>query len=197
MAGLLVPNDAEFQLRDGPELFHIDETVGEVSEERLLLGKEELLLLTSITRTPEHCSSFDGMDLDPRRVQKMKLELPLLMSDHEIDLHSFVRLMVPDLAKEHLPLESLDEEADEGLSWPSRYAALQNVYSRKSTNEKMEVSSAVLSYLRSTLDYDNEITKNALFEDVELPANKVQLLAPHHLLALELTLVARNVGSDI
>ena len=193
LASLLVPNDAEFQLQDGPQLFHIDESVAEVPEERLLLGKDEVLLLTSITRAPAHFStSFDGVDLDPRRVQKMKLELPLLTSDHEIDMQRFVRVIIPDLANEHLPLESLDEEADEGLSWPSRDAALPDVYSRKNTNEKLEVSPVLLSYMCNTLDYGDGITKHLLFEDVELPAKKVQLL-PLYLLALELTLVDRSL----
>ena len=191
LARLLVPNDAEIQLQDGPQLLHIDETVAEVPEERLLLGKDEVLLLSSITSTPEHCLSFEGVDLDPRRVQEMKLELPLLMSDHEIDMQSFVRVMVSDLANEHLPLESLDEEADEGLSWPSKCTALTDIYSRKSTDERLDVSPVVLSHMANTLDCGDGITKYVLFEDVELPVDKV-LLLPHHLLASELTLVDRN-----
>ena len=126
----------------------------------------------------------------------MKLELPLLTSDHEIDMQRFVRVMIPDLANEHLPLESLNEEADEGLSWPSRYTALPDIYSRKSTDEKLDVSPVVLSYMANTLDCGNGIPKHVLFENVELPVNKV-LLLPHHLLALELTLVPRNRRQDM
>lgn len=126
----------------------------------------------------------------------MKLELPLLTSDHDIDMQRFARVMVPDLANEHLPLESLDEEADEGLSWPSTYAALPDLYSRQSSNEKLEVSPVLMSYMRNALDYGNGITKHVLFENVELQRKEVQLL-PHHLLALELTLIDRNRSQDM
>ena len=55
-----LPNDASFQSEDHPDLFQITDTNATLPEERLALGKEELLLLASITRTLEQAPTFEG-----------------------------------------------------------------------------------------------------------------------------------------
>ena len=175
LAGLLKPEDLELQLEDGLHLVKIDEAVAKVPEEKLVLGIDEIQLLSSLTRSPEHHPHFDGVDLDPHRVRNMKLELPLLRSDHDLDMQDFPRTLVPDLANEHLPLESLDEEADEGLSWPSRYSTLLDMYSFKSMAEKFEVSPDLLSLMRNALGHENGTAEHMAFEAVEILQSKVKM----------------------
>lgn len=195
MAGLLGPEDPGLQLQDGPRLFKIDEAVAKVPEEKLVLGKDGIQLLSSLTNIPEYHPNFDGVDLDPHRVRDMKVELPILRSDHDLDMQDFARTVVPDLANEHLPLESLDEEADEGLSWPSRYSALPEMYSRKSTAEKLEVSPDLLDYMRNAIDRESYTTEHMAFEAVEILATKVKVMTWWSFES-ELTLHHRSLRSN-
>ena len=100
------------------------------------------------------------------------MELPLLSTDHELDMHDFARTIIPDLTNEHLPLESLDDEADEGLSWPSTCATLPDVHFAKCKAEKLEISPEWLNYMRDILSLQNE---HLQFEASELSWKKVEV----------------------
>ncbi|MCJ1436501.1 hypothetical protein MMC27_005880 [Xylographa pallens] len=82
-------------------------------------------------------------------------------------MRQFGRQIVPDLSNEHLPLEKVNDESDEGLSWPSSYDELPAKASARSLIEKIAISKDVLLYLQDTLQqpkpgeeqprYDSEI----------------------------------------
>ena len=55
------------------------------------------------------------------RVRDLKLELPLLRTDHEMDMRTFETRLAPHLDEEYLLLDTVDEEAGEGLEVPQRY----------------------------------------------------------------------------
>ena len=58
-AGLSAPEDAQVQLQDGPQLFKIEEPSSSRLEEKLVLGKDEILLLGSLTGNLENSLPFD------------------------------------------------------------------------------------------------------------------------------------------
>ena len=174
LAGLLISESAHIDLEDGPNLFKLDEAKAEVPREKLYVGRDEALLLGSLTESLEH-NSFEGVELDPHRIRNIKQELPMLRTDHETDMREFAPPLVPDLANEHLPLEMLDEEADEGLSWPSEYAALPDKYFDTCRAEKLEISITLLDYMRDLMSCDKIAVDHSSFEVEEIPRKKVQV----------------------
>lgn len=155
LAGLAVIHDLPEQLEDDPELFKIDDAKDIDLNEKLFFGKQEALVLGSIMATvPQDWDLHENSWLNPHRVRQMKIEIPMLKTDHESDMQAFPCLMMPDLANEHLPLESLDNEADEGLMWPSSCQKLPDQYMRAAETERLDVSIDELNYLQASLSLD-------------------------------------------
>ena len=135
--GLLPPNLGEYGL----------------PQERLTVDAGAAALLSSIASRAKVPPACDNKVIDTHRIRKLKLELPLLRSDHEVDMLNFGPRIVPDLEQEFLPLETVNEEADEGLTWPPSCYQLPGEFANKSTSEKLHVSSNALAYLQETLNF--------------------------------------------
>lgn len=172
--GLAAPPDFSSQLDDTPDLFQIRQDCVEVPKERLTIDVDTASLLSSIATLAKEPPSRHGDDeIDTHRVRRMKHELPLLRSDPEVDLLRFAPRIVPNLENEFLPLETVDEEADEGFGWPTRCYELPGEYTRKLKEEKLEVWSDVLVFLQETLRFHLEGGTHQVFEDVESSYTKV------------------------
>ncbi|KAL9000126.1 MAG: hypothetical protein Q9169_001201 [Polycauliona sp. 2 TL-2023] len=121
--------------------------------ERLTAVKEASKLLAVTCSQQYDTSVFDVVDVYPtHRVRYSKLDLPLLYSDHEMDMLQFVRHTGPDLSKEFIPFEKVDEEKDEGLKWPSYCYGWPEACFRKAQNERLEVARDVFAYMSAALD---------------------------------------------
>ena len=139
-------------VQDPPELFEIDASCGSLAPERLSVSKEAAALLSSIRKTLSEGYEFDESILpDTHRVRNLKIEIPLLRTDPELDLRDFRAQVIPDLAAEHLPFEKVDEELDEGFTWPLSYEDLYQQVKDQSEAEKPTFSMEALLYLQSTL----------------------------------------------
>lgn len=133
--------------------------------ETLQLGKDEAHLLRSVTDASLQNSGCDsGIELKPHRARDMKVETPILTTDHESDMQAFGCPIMPDLTNEHLPLESLDEEGDEGLTWPSAYEELPGIYLQTLWKEALEVSTEALIQLHAALKPDDLTEAYGTFE---------------------------------
>lgn len=123
----------------------------EMPNERIFIDAETASLLASIIQSGRALStSLEDFGVDTKRYQRLKHELPLICTDPACDLQEFTQTYAPDLKNEFLPLETLDEEADEGLTWPSSYRNLPDELWRKILVEKPKMSAETLRYLFET-----------------------------------------------
>ena len=175
LQGLTLPENLGSFLDDPPELFHIDLSNVKVPEERLVIDAGAASLLSSIAESAKHSPSHSDHDLgiDRHRVRNMKHELPLLRSDHELDVLRFAAPIIPDLKNEFLPSETVDIEEDEAFEWPSSYYALPDEATKKLESEKMEISKDDLLFLQHTLKSQFESVEDEAFEVDDLPYKRV------------------------
>ena len=166
LQGITAPEDYLEQLEDTPGLFKIDEHNGTIPAERMFMDNETATFLAGIAPSSSETPSFDeDVDIDIYRFRNLKQELPLLRSDHESDMQEFACRTVPDLKNELLPLEPIDEEADEGLEWPEKYRELSDQIWCNIQSEKLVVPREALYYLQQTLKWHLEGGENTSFED--------------------------------
>ena len=176
LQGLTLPENPGSLLEDPPELFHIDLSNVKVPKERWAIDADAASLLSSIPESAKH--EIEDLGIDRHRVRRLKIELPLLRSDHEIDLLRFVSPIVPNLENEFLPFETLDVEEDEGVEWPSSYYALPDDFTKKSRSEKIETSKDDLLYLQQALKCHLEGGEHAAFE---IDGSSYKRVGPIHL----------------
>ena len=176
LQGLIPPENLESSLQDPPELYHIDPTSVKVPDERLTLDAGAASLLSSIAESAKPLPSLSDEDLgiDRHRVRRMKHELPLLRSYHELDVLRFKAPIVPNLENEFLPFESVDIEGDEGFEWPSICHALPDEAAKKSRSEKIEASKDDLMFLQQTLNLRFESVEYGALEVDDLPSKRVK-----------------------
>ena len=175
LQGLSLPENLGSLLDDPPELVHINLTDVKIPEERLAVDVGAASFLSSIVEPANQPPSYSDHDLgiDRHRVRRMKHELPLLRSDHELDVLHFASPIVPDLKNEFLPYETVDVEEDESLEWPSSYYALPDEFAKKSRSEKFEVSKDDFLYLQDTAGFHAERGDRGAFEVDDLPYKRV------------------------
>lgn len=138
---------------DPPDDLPINESNGSLPAEKLFFEKDVVALFAWIgTSLSEEPPMFDeNIEFDVHRFRRMKLDLPLLRTDHEWDLIEFGPRIDPDLENEFLPFETVDEEADEGFTWPSKYNGLPDEFFERSKSETLSVSNEALLYLRDSM----------------------------------------------
>ena len=152
LAALAISDNLFVGSEDDHDLFSIGENLPVDLDEKLVTGKHEALLLNSIREPLEDTLVFDEEpQLNTHRFGKIKVELPLLKTDHESDMRIFQEPVVPELANEHLPLEILDEEADEGLMWPTVYQELPEQFMLEAKKEQLDMTLDVMEYLQASL----------------------------------------------
>ena len=165
--------DAELNgLEDDPWLFKIEDHATYSPDTRLQVDGSVTHFLAAITNPPSEACQFDEecqVLTNPRR--SLKQELPLLRTDHEEDLRQFVKPFDPSLADEHLPLEGLDDELDEGLGWPSSCFGVSKRIEQECWAEKLVVSRKVLPYLDEIMGIQ-PTEEIPTFDDQHLPLYK-------------------------
>ena len=187
LLGLSKESVLHSHLEDPDGGFKIDESLDISLAERLQVGVDEAILLASVTASPPKAFVFDqDSEIDTHRVRNLKAEIPLLATDHEIDMQQFASPVVPDLVHEHLPLESVEDEADEGLAWPSRFYRLPEEYMIKAEKEQLEISEEVLRSMHETLHSKSKGEDHPSFE-IENPTYKRVCIAYYHRRFLVLT----------
>jgi hypothetical protein len=126
-------------------------------EERLSISKEAAFLLASVSReqTAQEIDALVLPMLNSRNgTKKLKIELPLLHSDHEGDCEQFGRREGFEVKLEDvkLPFEVVSEESGQGLKWPSHFRALGTKTTEELKQERISVSKDTVGYLSGTLE---------------------------------------------
>ena len=175
LQGLPLPENLESLLEDPPELVHLELTDFKVAEERLTLDAGAASLLSFITESIKRPPTPSDQDLGihRHRIRGMKHELPMLRTDHEMDVLRFVSPIVPDLENEFLPTETVDIEEDEGLEWPSSFLVLPEKFSNILKSEKIGASKDDFLYLQKTVSCHLEGVDSIGFEIDDLSYKRV------------------------
>ncbi|KAH6676335.1 hypothetical protein B0J14DRAFT_536700 [Halenospora varia] len=124
-------------------------------EERLTLTQDAARMLQMVARdtTQDEIDAIAFPMLSSKDVASMKIELPLLRTNHETDCRKFARregfeIKVQDIK---LPLEIVDEAKGEGLSIPPSYYQLSGKLMNNLKKEKIEVSKEGILFLQSII----------------------------------------------
>ncbi|KAL8930988.1 MAG: hypothetical protein Q9208_000089 [Pyrenodesmia sp. 3 TL-2023] len=151
---LLPPTeDISLPFDDGTLWEHFSAHARSPPHERLQAVKEASAFLAVTDPKQYEGCAFEDFDPLPRhRIHDNKQELPLLRTDHEVDMLNFAHRIVPNLADEFFPSEKVNDEEDEGFGWPSKYLALPEQVFQRAQNEKLVVGKDVLAYIGSVLD---------------------------------------------
>ena len=141
-------------LEEAPEAFPSNESNGSMPAESLFFDQSAMSLLFFIKQAlSEETLGFDeGITFEPHRSQCLKLDLPLLHTDHELDLISFKLRIAPDLRIRSLALDAVEEEVDEDFAW-SKHNSLANEYAKRFESETLTVSSEALVFLQDILKF--------------------------------------------
>ena len=166
--------DGPFDFTDDANLLHIGSINASPPPERLSVTKDAAMLLASIRKDLSEDVELDDIYLpNPHRFRDLKVETPLLRTDHELDVQKFGRRIEPDLKNEHFPLEKVDDEQDEGFGWPSSYERLPEEISSRISTEKLAVPKDSLLYLQGVLKIHKGIDMQQVIEECSQPSMKV------------------------
>ncbi|KAF2265709.1 hypothetical protein CC78DRAFT_598295 [Lojkania enalia] len=124
----------------------------ELSKERLGVSKDAALFLKAIQSLRQQSENEHLIADNRKRILNLKMEIPILRSDNELDLQDFGSLAIPSFNKLSIPFETVDEEKDEGLEWPSRYYAFPAKCKEQVKAEKITVSKDVLFFLQAAVN---------------------------------------------
>jgi hypothetical protein len=81
----------------------------------------------------------------------LKTELPLLETDHELDVLHFGHRPSPDFANMNLPMEHTEREKDESMEWPTRYLDLPQQVERRYGIEKLDFPREGVEFLMDVM----------------------------------------------
>jgi hypothetical protein len=111
-----------------------------LGREKIGVNLEAAALLRGISeqargeRAP--CAAPDAWE----RAKGLKVELPVLRTDAELDLVRFGKRVEPVLGRLRIPSEKVDVQNDEGFEWPERYAEYTVLWDERAKREKLKVS---------------------------------------------------------
>ncbi|KAI4689948.1 uncharacterized protein J4E84_004129 [Alternaria hordeiaustralica] len=146
------PLDDEFdRYLHEPSDATIDTAVSGLVKEKLTVNKDTALLLKAAHALQDELASDLTVTNSRTWSRDLRQELPVLGSDHELDLLSFGDTPVPDFKNSQIPSEITVEENDEGFGWPTRYLDYPAQCDARVKAEKLAISREVLVYLQDTV----------------------------------------------
>ncbi|KAF7579198.1 hypothetical protein PtrSN002B_003028 [Pyrenophora tritici-repentis] len=180
--GIQVPSSDDIdQDFSGPSDADVRSTTEALIKERLAINRDAALFLKSAYSLQE-VLTFDPFATDRRRwMLDLKLELPVLKSDYELDLLSFGSTALPEFRELLIPSEVIVEQNDEGLEWPKKYLDYSAQCDAKARSERLCISKDALIYLQNTLKdaWVREDCQRIVNETLQYkPKQTTQLITP-------------------
>lgn len=118
-------------------------------KERLQIERDGAIFLSSIVKPPAQQPPLYPPSTNRHRVRNMKIDPPLLQSDHELDLLAFSSGKISiDPSELDLPFEKLEVENDEALEWPLYYMDFPAQVWERVRTEKLDCAKEVLLYIQ-------------------------------------------------
>ena len=149
-------------MEDSDDLFSISADNASVKPERLTIPIEALSYLASVVEMGSGSDIIESRIRQRRHwIRHLKVELPLLRSDPELDLQGSGGSWQMDLQNEPFPREKMDGEYDDGLFWPSMK---ENAVANSIASERPSFPAECLKYLQGILEYGREDTNAYHFE---------------------------------
>jgi hypothetical protein len=162
------PDDIFYQDLWDPSHASITNDLNGLTKERLAVTKDAALLLKAIhdlREAPGDPVTVDGR----RRILGLKQELPVLRTDHELDMLTFGSTAIPDIRHLVIPSEVVNDEKDEGLEWPAKYLNYPAQCDERTKAEKLAVSREVLVHLQESIRdaYTTEDSEKVVVENLQ------------------------------
>lgn len=129
----------------------INDAASALTKERLAVSKETALLLKAVYKFREPSPIDYPQSYRRGSMLNPKLELPVLPSDHDLDLLNFARAAPHDFRNLRLPSETVVEQNDEGLEWPIKHLTYPTQCYMQIQAEKLTVSKNALLYLQEAV----------------------------------------------
>ncbi|KAH9881973.1 hypothetical protein J1614_001144 [Plenodomus biglobosus] len=148
----IAPSDDELD-RD---IWHLSKPISadkitELTKERLAVNRDAALLLKAV-HLLQAAPAAGPSTIDRRKwMLSLRQEVPVLSTDHELDVLRFGKVTTPDLGNLRIPSEVTDQEKDEGFEWPSRYFAYPAQCEEQVRGEKLGVTKEALQFLQDTI----------------------------------------------
>jgi hypothetical protein len=151
-------------LKDPEGVFRLDPLIPYFLPERLEIPEDAKIFIQSALILPQN-QFLETMPAEKSHSKHLKLEVPLLSTDNELDVLHFGRLVFPDLENVAYPRENVDIEKDEGLEWPSVAYNFSQSFQREIECKKLEVDDSATKYLLSVVQVSSvEEEMDALLE---------------------------------
>lgn len=135
-------------LTDPPGCSRVQHNEAPDTSERLEIDAAAVNVLKTVSALQTHRPTTEPYS-NPRLVRHLKVETPLLNTDHELDSIRFRKRDNLRLSDVKLPIELTDDEKDEGLSWPSQCHGFSEQFYREIESDRLEVQKQALLYLQS------------------------------------------------
>lgn len=141
--------------------------VQSLTREKIVVNRNVAGLIARCIKPPKlpAWTLFD----DYRRIRDLKVEVPLLPTDTELDVEHFLReSKPPDPNLDGLQPIVVDEENDEGLSWPRKYFDAGDHLNKTIQKEKLDSTREALTGLRRLLEHpiDPEAERKVVKDDL-------------------------------
>ena len=119
--------------------------------EKLDLPRSSAWFLKGVVELKGNGSSgYHGIQ-SPHKYKALKFELPLLHTDHDVDVGQFLRSTKTQSSLDATRFERirLDDGADETLHWPSSYSGIARQVEQEASTEKLNIPQTSLTFLAS------------------------------------------------
>jgi len=149
----LPPENMYLDMEEPPVLSRAEALQADVWEslknEKLDVDRETATFLASLLRAAKR-SELDPIDvvLEPESLHRLKLELPLLAKDHEVEMLALRRRNEVRLCSEGIEHFQLDPEKDESIAFPRAQIDKKLSLDRELANEKLDVGKETVELLR-------------------------------------------------
>src|SRR5436190_9455489 len=143
---------------DGP---HLDlpsaSSLTQLEKEKLSISRNGGIFLFSASKPPailhdESEKSWDECLPDRHRIKNMMQDVPIVKSDHELDMRLFQSRISLESLELDLPLEIIEDENDEGLGFPSNFWEIPRQVQERVKREKLDCTREVLMFIQQIRD---------------------------------------------